>query len=93
MEQLSALDAAFIYLESTRTPMHIGGLYLLDRKDAGSEFGYEALRDHVESRLALARPFRQRLVEVPLAMGHPYWIEDPEFDLDLHLPHLGSTLR
>ena len=88
MEQLSALDAAFIYLESTRTPMHIGGLYLIDAKDAGG-LSYEALRAHVASRLPLARPFRQRLVEVPLAMGHPYWVEDPDFDLHLHLPHLG----
>jgi WS/DGAT/MGAT family acyltransferase len=89
MEQLSALDAAFIYLESTRTPMHIGGVYLIDGKDAGAGFGYEALREHVESRLVLARTFRQRLVEVPLAMGHPYWIEDPDFDLNLHLLHVG----
>lgn len=90
MEQLSALDAAFIYLESTRTPMHIGGLYLIDGKEAGDPFSYEALRAHVDSRLPLARTFRQRLVEVPLAMGHPYWVEDPEFDLNLHLLHMGA---
>jgi WS/DGAT/MGAT family acyltransferase len=90
MEQLSALDAAFIYLESTRTPMHIGGVYLIDSRHAGEGFGHEALREHLASRLPLARTFRQRLVEVPLAMGHPFWIEDPEFDLNLHLLHLGA---
>ncbi len=89
MEQLSALDAAFIYLESPRTPMHIGGVYLIDGATAGPDFGYRTVRDHVESRLAIARTFRQRLIEVPLSMGHPYWIEDPDFDLDLHMPHVG----
>ncbi len=89
MEQLSALDAAFVYLESPRTPMHIGGVYLIDGATAGPEFGYDRVRAHVESRLGVARTFRQRLVEVPLALGHPYWIEDPDFDLDLHLPRVG----
>lgn len=89
MEQLSALDAFFVYLESPRTPMHIGGVYLIDGETAGPDFGYQTLRAHVASRLAVARTFRQRLVEVPLALGHPYWIEDPYFDLDLHLPHVG----
>ena len=89
MEQLSALDAAFVYLESPRTPMHIGGVYLFDAVKAGPDFGYRVVRAHVESRLAIARTFRQRLVEVPLAMGHPYWVEDPDFDLDLHMPHIG----
>jgi WS/DGAT/MGAT family acyltransferase len=87
MQQLSPLDSAFIYLESERTPMHIGGVYLIDRARAGDAFNLETVREHVRSRLQVARTFRQRLVEVPLALGHPFWIEDPEFDLDRHLPH------
>ena len=87
MQQLSPLDSAFIYLESERTPMHIGGVYLIDRASAGEAFGPATVRDHIRSRLQVARTFRQRLVEVPLALGHPFWIEDPEFDLERHLPH------
>jgi WS/DGAT/MGAT family acyltransferase len=34
-------------------------------------------------------PFRRRLVEVPLGLDHPYWIEDPDFDLDFHLRHIA----
>ncbi len=30
-------------------------------------------------------PFRRRLVAAPLGIGHPCWLEDPDFDLDRHL--------
>ncbi len=34
-------------------------------------------------------PLRRRLVEVPLGLDHPYWIDDPQFDLDFHVRHIG----
>ncbi|MEM7298948.1 MAG: wax ester/triacylglycerol synthase domain-containing protein, partial [Bacteroidota bacterium] len=32
---------------------------------------------------------RRRLVTVPLNADHPYWIEDPEFDLEYHIREVG----
>ncbi len=90
MQQLSGLDASFLYLESPRAPMHVGGLYLLDASKAGPDFGYDKFYDLIRSRLHIARIFRQRLVEVPMGLGHPFWIEDPDFDLDVHLPRIGA---
>lgn len=89
MRPLSALDASFIYLESHRTPMHIGSVYLIDATDAPKNYGFAAFRDHVASRLGLSRIFRERLVEVPLSLSHPYWINDPDFELDFHLPRVA----
>jgi WS/DGAT/MGAT family acyltransferase len=91
MRPLSGLDATFVYLESDHSPMHIGGVYLIDAADAPPDFNYESLRSHITSRLQCSRVFRERLVEVPLDLSRPYWINDPEFDLDAHLP--GLTLR
>ena len=34
-------------------------------------------------------PFRRRLVEVPLGLHHPVWIEDPDFDLAAHVRRVG----
>ena len=92
MRMLSALDASFIYLEADHSPMHIGGVYLIDAKDCPDSFSYHTVFSHIESRLRCSRIFRQRLVEVPLGLSHPYWINDPDFDLAHHLPwlHLPS---
>jgi hypothetical protein len=38
-----------------------------------------------EERMHLLPPLRRRLVQGPLKLGDPHWIEDPAFDLDNHL--------
>ena len=86
MEMLSALDASFIYLESAHSPMAIGAVYVIDAKEAPASFSYRAWHSLVKSRLKCSKVFRQRLVEVPLDLSFPYWIRDPGFDLDNHLP-------
>lgn len=89
MDMLSALDATFIYLESEHSPMAIGAVYVIDAKDAPDDFSCQAWYALVKSRLKLSKVFRQRLVEVPLDLSFPYWIRDPGFDLDNHLPHVS----
>ncbi len=88
MDMLSALDATFIYLESEHSPMAIGAVYVIDAKDAPAGFSYQTWYALVKSRLKLSKVFRQRLVEVPLSLSFPYWIKDPGFDLDAHLPNV-----
>jgi len=89
MEMLSALDATFIYLESEHSPMAIGAVYVIDAKDVPAGFCYEAWHSLVKSRLKLSKVFRQRLVEVPLDLSFPYWIRDPGFNMDDHLPNVS----
>lgn len=86
MRPLSGLDASFLYLESNRTPMHIGGVYLIDSSESAENFDYQRFHAHIRSRLKRSMIFRERLAEVPLNLSHPYWINDPEFALDFHLP-------
>jgi len=86
MQMLSALDATFIYLESERSPMAIGAVYVIDAKDAPEDFCYQKWRELVKSRLQYSKVFRQRLIEVPWDLSFPYWIRDPDFNLDAHLP-------
>jgi diacylglycerol O-acyltransferase / wax synthase len=86
MRQLSSLDAQFLNVESATTVGHVGALVVLDPSSTtAGELTLDDLRDVVEPRLHLADPFRQRLVEVPLGLGYPYWVDDPDFDLEYHL--------
>jgi WS/DGAT/MGAT family acyltransferase len=91
MEMLSALDATFIYLESEHSPMAIGGVYVIDAKDTPDDFSYQTWHSLVKNRLKLSPVFRQRLVEVPLYLSFPYWVNDPGFDLDDHLPAVSLS--
>ncbi len=88
MQALSGLDASFLYLETSKTPMHVAGLYILGPSEAGKAFEIEAFRAFIQSRLQVARIFRQKIVSAPFALSHPYWVEDEAFDLDKHLTHL-----
>lgn len=90
MQQLSAQDASFVYLETPHTPMHIGSVGIYDPSTAPNGFvRFKEILDFVGSRLAGARSFRQRLVRVPFDIDHPYWIEDPDFDLEFHVRHIA----
>jgi diacylglycerol O-acyltransferase / wax synthase len=87
MRQLSGLDTMFLNLETNAVPMHIGGLALLDPATAPRGFGFDSIKRLIESRLHLLPMFRRRLVESPLNLDLPYWIEDPEFDIEHHVRH------
>jgi diacylglycerol O-acyltransferase / wax synthase len=87
MRQLSGLDTMFLNLETNAVPMHIGGLTIVDPSAAGRDFGFESVRRLIESRLHLLPMFRRRLVTSPLNLDLPYWIEDPEFDIEHHVRH------
>ena len=49
--------------------------------------GLEATKQTILERIDQLAPFRRRLVEVPLGLDLPYWIEDPDFDIDFHVRH------
>lgn len=85
MERLTAADAWYLYLEGPTVPLHVTGLLLLDPSTAPTGFTFQKLRRYIAGRLDLMPALRRRLVEVPLAIDHPSWIEDPDFDLANHV--------
>jgi WS/DGAT/MGAT family acyltransferase len=83
--RLSPLDAAFLALESEDAPMHLGWAALFDPPAEGPRPSFEAVRDHIEGRLGRAPRYRQKLAEVPLGLDDPVWVDDPHFDIALHV--------
>jgi len=86
MRQLTSLDAQFLAIESKRIYGHVGGLAIYDPSTApNGEVTAKDISRLFGERLHLMPPFRRRLAEVPLGLDHPYWLEDPDFDLDYHI--------
>ncbi|MDQ3739557.1 MAG: wax ester/triacylglycerol synthase family O-acyltransferase, partial [Actinomycetota bacterium] len=86
MRQLTSLDAQFLAMESRSTYGHVSGLAIYDpstRPDGKLDLA-DVCR-LVGERIHLLPPFRWRLAEVPFGLDLPYWIEDPDFDIDFHV--------
>jgi WS/DGAT/MGAT family acyltransferase len=96
MQQLSGMDASFIYFETPNMPGHVFSVWIYDPSTApGAAVTFDSILEHVRSRLHISRTFRQKLVQVPLGLDHPYWVEYEHFDLEYHvrqiaLPHPGD---
>ena len=87
MRQLSSLDAQFLAIENPRTFGHVAGLAVYDPSTApGGDAALEDICRMLSERLHLLPPFRWRLVPTSrFGLDHPYWVEDPDFDLDFHI--------
>ncbi len=90
MHQLTGLDAQFLAAEDGRTHGHVSALGIYDPSTApGARLTLEAVRDLVATRIDSLAPFRWRLAPVPLNLDHPYWFDDPVFDLEFHIRELA----
>ena len=94
-DRLSPLDASFLFVEESTTPMHVGGLMTFDDTP-----GFDADRfvAQIGERLAGVPRYRQKIREVPVHLGLPVWVDDPGFELDYHvrrsaLPAPGSDAQ
>jgi len=84
MEPISGMDATFLYGESTTTPMHVGSVSIIE-----GALEYDTFKKIVASRLHMMPILRKRLIDVPLGVDYPFWVDDPNFDINLHLHHVA----
>lgn len=90
MRQLQGMDSSFVALETRNSPMHIGSILIYNPATAPGGFvRFKDILNFFEIRMQLSRTIRQRLVRVPFDLDHPYWIEDPDFDLEYHVRHIA----
>jgi diacylglycerol O-acyltransferase / wax synthase len=88
VEQLSGLDAAFVYAE-TAGAAHVTFFGIYDPSTApGGVVTFDDVVAHIRARLGADRIFRSVLARVPYDLDHPYWVRDGNFELSRHLHHL-----
>ncbi|MGH9271504.1 MAG: WS/DGAT/MGAT family O-acyltransferase [Ilumatobacteraceae bacterium] len=88
MKQLTGLDGSFLYMETATSFGHVNGLGIYARPSPDFD-PYEAVNNRYDRFVGRLEPMRRRVVQVPLSLDHPYWIDDPSFDLDFHVRHLS----
>ncbi|NNJ65849.1 MAG: wax ester/triacylglycerol synthase family O-acyltransferase [Xanthomonadales bacterium] len=88
MQQLTAQDAQFLYIETGNNLTHVMGVNIYDPSTAtGGKVRFKDIIAHVESRLDFSPVFRRRLMRLPYDFDHPYWVEDEFFDIEHHMFH------
>ncbi|KUH80816.1 MULTISPECIES: wax ester/triacylglycerol synthase family O-acyltransferase [unclassified Mycobacterium] len=87
MKQLSGLDASFLHMETPTTYGHVSSVTIFERPDPDFD-PYAAVYTKFASLVGELEPLRRRLVEVPFGLDRPYWVIDPNFDLEFHVREL-----
>lgn len=89
MQQLSALDTAFLTMETARQFGHVCSLVILDSSTSASGDVHADLLRAFEARKHLLGVYRRKLAMVPLDLDRPYWVDDSDLDLDFHIRALA----
>src|ERR1700709_1299775 len=87
MDRLSSFDTSFLANEKDNAHMAIGAVLVFDGPaPAGDEFLAQ-----IRSRLHQLPRLPQRLLQPPLGLGTPFWVDDETFDVRRHV-HAASLL-
>ena len=83
MQQLNSLDASFVDAEDQdhNASFAIASIAVF----AGPAPSYEEFLASIAQRLPLVPIYRRKLRKVPLSLGPPVWVDDPNFDLRYHV--------
>ena len=83
-DRLSSMDAFFIYAEDDGVNhQHVGSLLLLE----GPPPPFPDFLEMIRTKMPVLRRYRQVVKDVPMNLGRPVWVDDPNFDLEYHVRH------
>jgi len=85
VKRLNGVDALMLYSETPEIHMHTLKIGVLDVSGVEGGFSFELLREVAYPRLMALPPLRFQLVDIPLKLHHPMWVQNADIDLDYHL--------
>jgi len=90
VRQLSWTDDIMLRAETPATPLQIQLLLIYDPSTApNGRVTFKGILEELDARLHLAEVFRRRVTELPGGLHRAYWADDPNFDLEYHVRHIG----
>lgn len=85
MKRMSGADAFMLGMETSRVYMHTFKIAIIDPSEDPEGWSFDKYYRDIASRLHIIPLFRWKVAPAPLGLGHPYWVEDPDFNLAYHL--------
>jgi diacylglycerol O-acyltransferase / wax synthase len=85
VKRLQGMDALLLYSETPNLHSHTLKVAIVDATGFVGDFGFEVFRRTVQRRLHLLDPLRYKLIDIPLRLHHPMWLQNCTVDLDYHL--------
>lgn len=86
MKHLSPIDAAFLRMESPRTPMHVGAMLTFRLPENAPPDFLQRLLKRMRDYPFMPEPFNCKLAHTRFSRLAPAWVET-EVDMDYHLRH------
>ena len=98
MRRLGGIDSAFLGMETSAVHAHVVAVSVYDPSSSPHVFDAEHSKRLLMSKLDKIPAFRRRLAVVPGRFSMPYWIDDPDFDIENHVfeerhPVVGQNWR
>jgi diacylglycerol O-acyltransferase / wax synthase len=85
LRRLRGVDSYVWYNQTPTNHMHTLKVAILDPAGASVPYSAERFTGDLNDRLHRIPSFRWLLLETPLGLHHPVWVDDPEFDIARHV--------
>jgi diacylglycerol O-acyltransferase / wax synthase len=85
MQRLTGLDASFLYLETPSMHLHVALVAVLDAANMPGGYDYQRVHHYIDRGVRTQPQLQRRLVEVPLQIDHPVWLDEPNVDTLHHI--------
>jgi WS/DGAT/MGAT family acyltransferase len=89
MLQLTGTDATMLAQDRPNAPNLIGGVEIYDPSTTPGGVRFTDILRRFEERAHVSTMFTHRLRQVPLGLDFPYWVRDPDFDVEFHVRHIA----
>ena len=82
MQNSLEMDSSFLQQETPRTPMHISPIWFTTSRRARTTRAVQEILTTFWCNLHKSTIFRRKLAGGAFGLDTPYWVEDPDFDLE-----------
>ena len=86
---MTGLEAMFVRMDRRSAYQHTLKVAILAPSGDPDGWSFDRYRRALEHQLRVVPILRQRYVETPLGLHRPVWVDDPDFDLDVHMRRIA----